>query len=298
MKQNYRSGQERIEKMNTINKHPVDDELYEYSREPELSRFFNLRSHLLGCPSCQKRLNNIQQAEQWIFHNSAVQRSTSADLAKSVSVDQTLKEALHKTAHTIAMQRAEEQNAQHGSLTENRNTKPQHTKQKLPFLLRLRGLFNHKVSLFLSVPGTALATIVLAVTLLPYFSNDSNELSIVAYQDNPNVVFTSQQSTGIGFFNAANERSLPFDGAVISMNEEGKLFLEWPPVPGAQSYMISLFKAGPAAKQEIATMSSKDNYAQFAKVALDSGQRYVWELSGSTVEGGHFRAQGGFVVAK
>lgn len=286
--------------MNTMNKHPVDDELYEYSRKPELSRFFNLRSHILACPSCQKRLNNIQQAEQWIFHNSAVQRSTSADLAKNVNVsmDQTLKEALHKTAHTIAMQGAGEHIGQHGSLTDNKNTKPQHTKQKLPFLLHLRDIFNRKASLFLSVPVTVLATIVLAVTLLPYFSNDSNELSIVAYQDNPHVIFTSQQSTGIGFFNAAKERSLPFENVVISMNEESKLFLEWPPVSGAQSYMISLSKAGPAAKQEIATMSVKENYAQFAKVALDSGQRYVWELSGTTVEGGHFKAQGGFVVAK
>jgi len=284
--------------MNTLNKHPVDDELYEYSRNPELSRFFNLRSHILACPSCQKRLNNIQQAEQWILHSSAVQRSTSTDLANSISVNQTLKEALHKTAHTIAMQRAGEQNGQHGSLTDNKNTKPQNIKLQLPFLLRLRALFNHKASLFLSIPGTALATIVLTVTLLPFFSNDSNELSIVSYQDNPNVIFTSQQSTGIGFFNAAKERSLPFDNVVISMNKEGKLSLEWPPVPGAQSYMISLSKAGPATKQEIATMSAKENYAQFAKVALDSGQRYVWELSGNTVEGGHFKAQGGFVVAK
>jgi hypothetical protein len=290
--------------MSTSLKHATDEELCDYSREPERVSFFALRSHLICCPQCQQRLDSIQNAEQWLVVNSALHQTTeSTDSTGQANERDALKASLHNIAHRSAMLLAEKE-AKRIAQNDSYNVQTSKLKPIQPaplFIQKLKEFFSLKGFIWISVPVTALATIVLAVFLLPQILPFSHtNLNVIAvYQDDPVVTFTDEQATtGIGFFNASKQITAQYNGIKIVANTEDAIQLEWPPVVDAEYYVIRLFKVQTLPQQDMVSLKTSDNVAQFDRLALTPGRRYGWELSGATHDGRFFKSKGGFVVSK
>lgn len=147
-----------------------------------------------------------------------------------------------------------------------------------------------------ALPLSFAAGIFLSVmVLLVWRSEHAASPLLVSYQDDPTVVFSSENSLeGMGFFSSLNKKIKPFNGMNIILEEEN-IKLMWQPVEQATAYRLQIYRIDKNGKNIVIDVNTTSTETVVVKPEL-AEQRYEWLLSGKTDKGLIFKTTGGFVI--
>jgi hypothetical protein len=199
-----------------------------------------------------------------------------------------------------ALYRAELHPEQRESQSSQRMSEVRQQSSSSNWLQALSLLFGKKLpAAWVGVP--AFAVLVLAVLVLIEGPEQvpAGDVVVVSYRDNPDMEFRAPNSEGpgVGFFSEKEVERRPYGGVQVSVSAESKLTLRWASVPKVDSYDIALFLVDNGQRSLLARQQvSGELMWHVPNHRVLHNKRYEWELSGKTVLGERFKAQGGFVA--
>lgn len=296
--------------------HPDEALLAGYAESPDSEEFRDVGRHLGSCSACRKTVTAVQAAMHAMrtFPQMGIDAPSGAhpdELTLAGYVDKRLaagrhediarhvggcgfctKAALHYATHSADMQRAlsplAEAAPQRG---------PEVVREKRSAGEKGRGVFSWRMPVWIGVPATAAATVVLVLVGL---HERERVPVIVSFQDAPEVVFSPPEGAppGIGFFGSAREQTKPFGGVTIRRDGDKHLIVKWEEVEGAVDYSLRLFARDPGNDFFIGRAQVKGTTEARVAISreLTPGRRYDWELSGPLLNNGFFVARGAFVL--
>ncbi len=296
--------------------HPSTALLADYIDTPESTDFNVLRQHLSQCTECRNLTMKLTKLNHNITHY--LPRFLEPELKPGLELDNQneLKSALHAATHSAAMHRhlnstvykevtphidqAHPQN--HIKNSAAKTTKPNKPPRK-GLIEKITDFLTLAPPVWISIPVTA--TFVFTLTLMFFPASDKRaDITLVAYQDNPLVVFDIVGQVvppGIGFFNDfyknANQKQEPFNSISVALKKDDSLHMKWSPITNASSYIINLYLIDGADKKLIGELKVKTEEAVFLDSGLQSGRRYEWLITGKTTDNFSFETKGGFIVA-
>jgi len=299
--------------------HPSTELLAGYVASPESTDYNELRQHLSHCTECRNQTMKLSQLNHNIAHvlpRYLTYKANSIYKANGIheaNDHNDLKSALHFATHSAAMERHFNESSIHATIhwtttntTPNSGRNGKESNVTKGFIEKISDFLSDVLTaappVWVSVPVTA--ALVFSITLMFTPVSNKTEMTIVAYQDNPVIVFetlldnTNQVPPGIGFFSAAKHQSEPFNSISIALTDNSILHLKWSPIRNAISYIINLYLIDGADRKLIGEVSAKTAEAVFSKSNLQPGRRYEWLITGKTKTNLSFQTQGGFVVAQ
>ena len=298
--------------------HPDKTRLAAYLESVKSDEFRDVRGHLVTCSVCRKDITAMQNALHGLkrFPQSLEVQPEGEHLSEMVIADYVerrlpadelaatkqhvmgcgfcTKAALHYATHSVETQRM----GVSAEGTEFLDRIPQ-VIQEMPRRLGRKegGFFSWRMPVWIGVPATALATLLLILLLSHPTQKES--LEVVSYQDKPEVVFTPPKGEvpGIGFFGEARQRTEPYGGLTIHPQDDQHLDIKWSEIKTAKVYEIKIYSSGEEGRTLIGQTSTSDKTEVVLQISgMMPGKRYEWELSGKTLDERRFLARGGFVV--
>jgi len=142
------------------------------------------------------------------------------------------------------------------------------------------------------------ASLTLAIILSVSLSQQRHGTHIVAYSDNPVLVFKKIKSDtpGIGFFSDAINSSRNYSGVVFKAQGNDNWSAEWPQIAGAESYLLQLYRVVNGRNELLFEERSRNTSVTIRDLTLAKHVRYEWKLSGDTTNQDRFSTNGGFVI--
>ena len=84
----------------------------------------------------------------------------------------------------------------------------------------------------------------------------------------------------------------------IHYNDKQTLSLQWPQVPNATTYHLTLYLIAEGQKITVNEMDLRASQAAITDFKPTAGKRYEWALNGETKDGKSFYTNGGFVIKR
>lgn len=296
------------------NNHLENEQILAYLKAANSSEHSQTRLHLAVCETCRQQtdltarlrdqghcLETAVPVESQIESRveSLISGELSPEAAEALRAElkqdpATLRSALHYATHG-ATYSASQSSSRVGNPDTAASTAPRWNPLSI-----LKEWLNWQAPLWQIVPAASVVVAIVAVMLNPALQNlSSGENRIVAFQDNPTIQMTSNESQpGIGFFAQNEGLSLPFSGMEISLEDGDKLGFSWPEVDDVQNYRLKLQVFRDGVSEVLARVSTTDNMAQIDLTAPISQHRFEWVLSGETSDNRSFQTKGGFVIGK
>lgn len=312
--------------------HPPMDTLLAYLEDAESDRFTGVRLHIASCNDCRATLQRLHNQQETIRNTGPyqnrlagaspqlaqtldqqhIERYVDGDLSatQSASVKQllesdpgALKAALHYASHsassghllaaTLATQPGTEATAAESSVA------PAPSKTSA-FMEKLKKLFDFRPPVWISVPATATAVLLLTVVATPvWMASAPQGLTVASYQDKAVIHYQGgKQLPGIGFFNKAHRSTESFGAMEIQYNDQQTLSLRWPAVPNASSYHLAIYLISEGHKLTVQEMDLSANHTAIPAFKAETGKRYEWTLNGETTADKSFYTSGGFVISQ
>lgn len=305
-------------KTGTPDTHPDEALLAGYAESPDSDEFREVRRHLTSCSACRKTVVTVQAAVRAMRTFPSIEiEPPSGDHPDEMTLADYVDKRLAPSRHEEIARHVEEcgfctkaalHYATHSAATQRDQTPivdvapqrlPEVTREKLPANGRKRGVLSWRMPVWIGVPATAAATAVLV--LIGLQARDRQPV-IVAFQDNPVVVFSPAEGAppGIGFFGSAREQTKPFGGLTVRRDGDRHLVVKWAAVEGAVDYslQLSLGDSGNGGLIGRATTTGATEARVAVVRELQPGRRYEWALSGHTQDNGIFVARGSFVLGE
>jgi hypothetical protein len=304
--------------------HPTIEMLSGYVRLPESPEYEPLRLHLAGCVQCRARVGRISNMVEEIASVIPQYRGQSAgtrdlselevenyidgllDNADAQRLRNILQEngpatkaALHYATHSTAMGQHVSGLSERLPDTRQKTTQSFNRTKSPGFFNLLERIKNWRPAAWISVPVTALVVLAVTILLFPVAEHSRQaDITVAAYQDNPVIVFRSQDRSapGIGFFGAAKQDYQPFGAMAVKIENNHRIEFQWPGVEGADSYELTLFVVEKGERKKVTGSKTSEPQLVLADLTLQPNRRYVWELTGTTKNEKFFQAKGGFVV--
>ncbi len=317
--------------------HPDEMRLLAYLDAPRSEELKDVSRHLVSCASCTEYLaktqsmmgalkryampeseasNDSHPDEQAIANYVDGRTGSRGDEEISAHVDACglcTKRALHYAIYSAELRRAVEESPTSNEATDKYKLTEKYNPPISP--LRKEGIwkriFSWRLPIWFSVPATAIATAILVFILL---GQDRNEVGqqiqnaqqektkiILAYQENPVITISpkKRKTPGIGFFSQSRGETKPFGGLTVQRVSGKQYRVFWPPIEGVVTYDIRVFTDGPVGKRSFVAKATgvQETSIIMDLSSLDSGERYLWELTGYMNDGRQFMTSGGLVVA-
>ncbi|MCG6969797.1 MAG: hypothetical protein PVF34_08620 [Gammaproteobacteria bacterium] len=310
--------------------HPTKDTLLAYLEAADQADFAAVRLHIASCGDCRvalQRLNNLQHTLQTTgpyqnrlqavsaqltsaLEQQSIERYVDGELhgMEAVSVKQmlnadptALKAALHYACQNTACHNTAHSagNAQrNAAAADARKPAPASRSRNHPFIEQLKRLLDFRPPVWISVPATAAAVIMMTLAIMPGGMHSAAPgFTVAGYQDKPVIHFQgADQLPGIGFFNKARRSTETFGPVDIQYNGEQTLALRWPAVPNATHYHLAVYLISEGRKITVQEMDLAANQATIANFNAQTGKRYEWTLNGETGDARSFYTSGGFVI--
>lgn len=281
---------------NTANQHPSLDILAAFSSDPGKDAYDDIRLHLAGCAHCRQGVSGLQRVQEWLVAGRpGIKEDQQMDKAGAA-----LKADLYYAAHSIAIRTvlADKRSTQERPVVNGMRSEPQGGAGREGSLPRIRSWLTFKWPVWIGVPVTATAVLVLTVVLSPteFSGGRTGTMAIASYQDNPVLTFSAEKRPGIGFFDTAKQSSKPYRGLHISRDDAGQLHLHWQDVKGALRYVVRIYITTGGSRELVHELTTTAPEGTINHFPLEQGRRYEWEVSGDTSDERTFRALGGFLV--
>jgi hypothetical protein len=296
--------------------HPDEVQLAAYLEAPQLNEFKEVRRHLIGCPACRKEVTALQTMVRGLQNASmATVENPPGDHPDEVSIADYVEKRLSderraeikqhifgcsdcmKATLHYAIESAEGEGSTKAAPVPVRSVLLKTPEKEAGPTEKSHGIFSWRMPVWLGVPATALATLLLVILLSP--RSEKEALQVVAYQDKPEVVFTAPKGDvpGIGFFGGAREKSEPFEGLNVRPEDDQHLRLKWPEIKTARLYEVRLYSSNGEGRTLVGQASTTGGTEVLLQVSgMMPGRRYEWELSGTTTNNNNFIARGGLAV--
>ena len=296
-----------------MSQHPQLDEIKNYLNNTAAVQFSGLRLHLAQCAECRHLADSVQslqgisqlqindslseqQHQQIIDYVDGVLNDSAAQKIKILLEENpdAMKAVLHYASHKSASQKvlmdAADAPAQKKS---NLNA----FKYTTNIFNQIKILLTFQTPVWLSVPVAAALFALLSVNLFNRPDDEQVNFTLASYQDNPVIQFRSKVSLpGIGFFSKTDQLIKTYDGLQVSISDDGRFTLRWPPVAEAATYTLRLQMFEKGNKVELANITTQETYAVIVPELASIYHRYEWKLSGETNDQRDFIAKGGFVI--
>jgi hypothetical protein len=154
-----------------------------------------------------------------------------------------------------------------------------------------------RILLWAALPSAALAAAVLIVAMTLMQSAATRGVQVAGYQDNPVIEFrAAEQAPGIGFFTPQAAHKTAFGPVTVALSAGNRVELAWPEVPQARVYTLRLARIVKGKPVALGEVTGAENRAAFTGLEIVFDQRYVWTLSGKTMQNQVFFSEGGFVL--
>jgi len=296
-----------------VNQHPELDEIKNYLNNTSADQFSGLRLHLAQCAECRNLASSVQhlqsvsklqvndslseQQHQQIIDY--VDGSLNENVAQEIKIlleenPAAKKAALHYASHKPASQKVL---IEPMTVTAGRNASLNSFKFGVNVFNQIKTLLTFQTPVWLSVPVAAALFALLSVNLFTSPDIEQANFTLVSYQDNPVIQFRSKvTSPGIGFFSKTDQLIKTYDGLQVSVSDEGRFTLRWPPVAQAATYTLRLQMFEKGNKVELANITTQETFAVITPALASIYHRYEWKLSGETSDQRDFIAKGGFVI--
>lgn len=290
------------------NLHPDPELLLGFIDSPADPRYRQLGLHLANCPRCRMQAEQFQtlacclpNIPASLLHNDRILSQhevtavtngmlTATDISNLKRDPGKLKAALHLAANASVIHPV-------GS-TKNSAT----TLKPWLFTPLITGLSSLVDRLKTQPPqwSTVVLSAVFAagLTLAVNFIDRENGSTIVAYQDNPVIVFKhiNAAGPGLGFFSDITSETAVFPAMDIRQQGNDQLLFRWNAVNDAQRYRLRLYQIQNGLPQMIRETSTAQTWLQLDSIPLQPGVRYEWQLSGETISQKTFKTAGGFII--
>lgn len=287
--------------------HPDDATLDAYQQTPDAQQFRDVSMHLLNCVQCRHQLDmqmRLVTASAFLSNEPVTEAQQqnvddfvyAGDHAQMKNERQAIKQhsGMLKSALHSLVQSPQQLSLQ---IQESAVTRPVISTQKRGWLETGWQYLQHKFSGWMTIPATALATLLLVAMVLQVIPPASVPVQLIAYQDDPAIHFLPVETMpGIGFFSAANQRTENFSGMQTTVADKTTLNFNWPDIDGAKHYRLTLYDFQQGKKTLLKNLDSNTTSASINLDAGSSGQRYEWILSGKTTANERFVSSGGFVM--
>jgi len=285
----------------SLHHHPSSDQLGAYLQAPDAPQQRSVARHLIDCVECRNELSALAQLQSLEVH--VVAEDITETQQQEVD-DFVYGSAQHKNAalrakirlHPAMLKSALYALAQEATIAPSSAAEAK-TPVPANWLSALRRQLHEFHAGWLTIPATALTTLVLVLLLMPAFSPTSTPQLLTAWQDDPQLYFVpASQMPGIGFFSPAKQRSQAFSGMKIKLQENDKLTLNWPVIEGAKHYRLTLYRFHGGKKTVLKSVDIAQAEATLVLPEAAANQRFEWMLTGETADNERFVTRGGFVL--
>lgn len=302
------------------------DAMAAYLADPHSADAKKTGLHLAQCATCRSQLNAMvamtrhlpaitgdafnasienDEALEKMLQSQIIERFVDGELVETEGqeVQETLSEsplaltaALHYTRHSSAMHKALDSTDASSAASATTPRPAQGTSFRNFNLAAAKTWLSQRIPLWTTLPAAAVATAIIVVALTMISAPPRGRVQIATYQDNPVVQFRSHnQSPGIGFFGTAAKSSAPFESVTVEATAKGGITMSWPPVAQASGYMVRLARREKGRVVPLAETVTSATTHTFKGLEIVFDHRYVWTLSGKTLDKKDFYAEGGFV---
>lgn len=307
--------------------HPDEIRLLAYMESPRSKEVKDVRRHLITCASCRQSVAKAQSVVRTIKLTSLPEKQVlRADHPDDQSIadyiegqinpaqkeqikshidscDYCTKAALHYAIHSAEMRR------EIVKAPPPLNPLPQgEGKQSTSIWQRI---FSWRMPAWVWFPATAFAAALVVFIILnqgqketgtqPQIAQQEKAKVILAYQENPNIIFSPMKgkTPGIGFFSQSRGETKPFGGLTVQRISSSQYRLSWDPIDGVKLYDIRIYTSGKRGERSlvIALKGLQETNVSVDFSSLEPGQRYSWELDGQLTDGRQFVTSGVLVVA-
>ena len=287
--------------------HPSEDSLKAFMEQVDSNQSADISLHLAECLSCREQVStmsrlkmsaehlkheNVDEDQQQILEDFLYAKlpEQQQELLKQKIKNNPL--LLKEALMTLSQQQFE---------TEQFNSEPTkfHGKETNSFLDKVKQWLHSESKNWLSIPVTAVATLLLAVVVFQGtgLNNSQQQISVASFQDHNVIRFIPRNKLpGIGFFSSSNQYSEPYENIIITLNDNSQLALEWQPVNKASEYNLTISRYSEGSKQLREEVKTWQTHATIKLTEADYNQRFEWTLSGKTTDDESFVTTGGFVM--
>jgi len=296
-----------------VSQHPELDEIKNYLNNTAAVEFSGLRLHLAQCAECRNLADSVQslqsisqlQINDSLSEHQHQQITDYVDGALDESAAQkiktlleqspaAMKAALHYASHKSASQKVL---IEPTDAAEGKSANLNKFKYAANVFNQIKTLLSFQTPVWLSVPVAAALLAVLSVNLYNDTDAEKINFTLASYQDNPVIQFSSKDAIpGIGFFSRTDQLTKTYDGLQVSVSDDGRFTLRWPPVADAATYTLRLEMFENGNKVELANITTQETFAVITLELASIFHRYEWKLSGETNDQRDFIAKGGFVI--
>ena len=289
--------------MSTL-KHPDMDQLIDYveARHGESDRHIAL--HLARCNECRVHVSNLIKLREQVKsmagnpttrqNNSLSREDEKAIVGNHLDSEQRNRIKRDKQKLKAALYLSSQVSA-----SKNVSSQTKVNQRQAPARSPRASLWQRLLQLLPQWEYAAMAaSLTLAVVFGLTLLEKESRTSIVAYHDNPVVVFKQikQNTPGIGFFSDAINTSQAYAGATFRQSGKRQLTVEWPNVKKADSYLFQLYHVVQGNNELVYEKRTLNTSLLINDIALGKNTRYEWKLSGNTSDQRRFSANGGFVL--
>lgn len=298
----------------TIDQHPELEVLLAYSREPSHPNYVDIRSHILVCDECKEQVDQLHTLKSLIttegLESKAVESGVTineiadysenklddeerAKLTKLIDENQAVKaEILHYSLHSQTMKSAGID--PDSSVAKTRQAE---NNKKTSLLDLLKPYFQWQMPAWVGVPVMAS---LLALLLIPSSPQHQTQPTVVAYQDEANIIFRDKNTElpGIGFFSESRTKKKFFSGLQADWKNSNQIHLSWQAIPNAQDYTLELFQIVPDGKHQVFSKTVPNSTVKINAHTLENNKPYEWLITGKTADTSHFEIRGGLVIQR
>jgi len=304
-----------------VSEHPELEQLKSYLHNIDATEFSSLRLHLAQCSQCralvegimglqlmsqqpislQKEEDLLTDHEHQLIADYVDGRLSGAEHQQQKefihSNSSALKASLHYASHKSAMDKASLESGSDSSLVTGMATNSNHLWSRLQ--KKMKALVTFDAPVWLTVPVTAALVAILSVNLFDYSAPVPAGYTIASYQDHAIIQFRPKDHLpGIGFFANSAQFSEVYDTLKVTVSDDGRFTIQWPPVARAIKYNLRLQMFDQGNKVVLGQVTTEKTSAVIAAQQHGIYHRYEWVLSGETSDNRVFLATGGFVIDK
>lgn len=287
--------------------HPELEQLIDYMELPD-SADQQTALHLARCSECRQHLSNLLNLREQLkslatANNRSSQSALNSEEEKAIVGNSLSHEQLGRIKRDKhSLKAALYLSSQAHAMTAAASTTPPSAKPKLAEKSLLGRMTAWLSASMAAAPrweyGAMAATLMLAVLLGFALFPQTKSSDIIAYSDNPVMVFKQikHNTPGMGFFSDAVNVSQAYPGIQIQQNHAKQWLVTWPEVDNAKDYVLQMYQFDNGARKLLFEEKTHNSSSKIEHFALQSQHRYEWKLSGTTTDQRRFSASGGFVV--
>ena len=285
--------------------HPDMEQLIGYVDAPQGGSDRTVALHLARCNECRVHVSNFMRLQQRVKSLAALKTTSSDGVLRAE--DERAIVGNHLSNEHITYLKNDKQrlraalylSSQVNAINTVNSVKSNTSPPTSPQIKRFTHWWEKLMNFMPQWEYAALAaSLTLAVVFGIHLMQQEKQVNIVAYSDNPVVVFKQVKSNtpGIGFFSGAVNTSKAYSGVSVSALGNNKWMLQWPDISNAENYLLQLYRVANGNTELLFEKRSMNTRLTISDLALSDHTRYEWKLSGNTSDQRRFSASGGFIL--